>query len=96
MKRPKSSEYLLGPVATEFYNIPTGKWKNMRPVIIQSECKRCKQCIVFCPCDVIHEGSGIDEKIKIQYEFCKGCGICANVCINGCILMEKDEKQNET
>ena len=96
MKRPKSSEYLLGPAATEFSNTPTGKWKSMRPVVNQSECKRCKQCIIFCPCDVISEIPGVDEKIKIQYEYCKGCGICANVCINKCILMKKEDKQDET
>jgi Pyruvate/2-oxoacid:ferredoxin oxidoreductase delta subunit len=30
--------------------------------------------------------------VEIDYDFCKGCGICARVCRKGAITMEKHGK----
>ena len=33
-----------------------------------------------------------NDKVVIDYTYCKGCGICANTCPFGAITMVKDEK----
>jgi len=52
------------------------------------------QCIVNCPEDCIPtEGSGNNIKRKeTDFDYCKGCGICANVCPVKCIKMEEEAK----
>jgi pyruvate ferredoxin oxidoreductase delta subunit len=56
----------------------TGTWRSMRPVRDTEQCTHCMICWVYCPDATItvHEGrvTGFD------YDHCKGCGICANVC----------------
>jgi pyruvate ferredoxin oxidoreductase delta subunit len=32
------------------------------------------------------------ETFEIDYEFCKGCGICAHECPSHCIEMVREEK----
>lgn len=51
-------------------------WRTFRPVATDN-CKRCGLCVAHCP-----EGCmEIDGKgIKIDYNYCKGCLICSNVC----------------
>ena len=57
----------------------TGDWRSDRPVWSAEKCIDCKICWVYCPDSSIklnEEGkvSGID------YDHCKGCGICAHEC----------------
>lgn len=47
-----------------------------RPVHDQAKCIDCKQCAVNCPDGAIDFVS----TSKIDYLYCKGCGICASVC----------------
>ena len=91
MKKHRKHNYLYGPVATEFYNSPVGTWKSVKPVINHEECTLCKQCMQYCPTGVITKNSSIESKIYIDLEYCKGCGICSNICPNKCILMVKNE-----
>ena len=69
-----SSEYL------------TGDWKTYTPVRDLEKCTRCLLCAVFCPDGAIHWN---DEKgdIEFDYNYCKGCGICANECPTKAIKM---------
>jgi 2-oxoacid:acceptor oxidoreductase delta subunit (pyruvate/2-ketoisovalerate family) len=50
-------------------------------------CMLCGNCYIFCPDGVVqknfHEG-----KYVIDYDYCKGCGICQNECPIGAIDME--------
>ncbi len=64
-------------------------WRTFRPVIDQERCIRCRLCWVFCPDGAIMEldkpyrtRSGREYKVtyEVNYDYCKGCGICANEC----------------
>ena len=62
-------------------------WRNTRPVIGDA-CVNCLQCYLYCPDGVIYKtATGID----IDYDFCKGCGICKNICPQKAIRMEAEK-----
>lgn len=49
-----------------------------KPVFNEETCINCFLCWVFCPENAIIVET---EKITgINYDFCKGCGICVNEC----------------
>ena len=52
-------------------------WRNVRPVIDTSKCIGCLSCYLYCPDGVIFKKDG---KVAIDYDFCKGCGICKKAC----------------
>ena len=49
----------------------------------------CEQCYLYCPDGVISINNG---KAQIDYDFCKGCGICAKICRIGAIRTEAEHK----
>ncbi len=63
-------------------------WRNMRPVVDKDKCVGCLQCYLYCPDGVIYKSDG---KIDIDYDFCKGCGICKKICKLGAIVMEAEK-----
>jgi pyruvate ferredoxin oxidoreductase delta subunit len=66
----------------------TGLWRTFRPVYDESKCVKCLLCWLYCPEGVIYvEG----DRISIDYEYCKGCGICAKVCNKNAIEMVVEE-----
>jgi NADPH-dependent glutamate synthase beta subunit-like oxidoreductase len=65
------------------------------------DCNLCSNCWAFCPDLAVNITSGESdgtytmlkgEHMDINYEVCKGCGICARECPRGAIAMEKEEK----
>ena len=64
-------------------------WRSIRPVINRAKCVGCEQCYLYCPDGVIAIKDG---KAVIDYDFCKGCGICAKICKIGAIEMEAERK----
>jgi len=56
----------------------TGDWRTMRPVWDPEKCIQCLFCWVYCPDASILVKDG--KMIGINYEHCKGCGICAAEC----------------
>ena len=64
-------------------------WRSIRPVINRAKCVGCEQCYLYCPDGVIAIKDG---KAVIDYDFCKGCGICAKICKIKAIEMEAERK----
>ena len=62
----------------------TGSWRTLKPVIDRERCTRCMICWKYCPDDCIKIK---DDEIEIDYDYCKGCGICANECRRNAIEM---------
>ncbi len=56
----------------------TGLWRTERPLIDSSKCVKCLLCWLYCPEGAITRGE--DDSVEVDYEYCKGCGICANEC----------------
>jgi len=56
----------------------TGDWRSMRPIWHEDKCKHCMFCFFVCPdSSIIVE----DGKMKgIDYNHCKGCGVCTEAC----------------
>ena len=80
--------FLRDFVPTSYKDIPDAGWRNIRPVIDNTKCVGCLNCYLYCPDGVIfREGS----KINIDYDFCKGCGICSKICKPGAIKMEAEK-----
>ena len=53
-------------------------------------CESCDLCRYFCPDLCITRNEEINA-IEIDYDFCKGCGICASVCPKGAIKIVLEE-----
>ncbi len=52
-------------------------------------CTNCQRCFNFCPdFSILEEKAG--NKLMIDLEYCKGCGICAEVCERGVISSRKE------
>jgi 2-oxoacid:acceptor oxidoreductase delta subunit (pyruvate/2-ketoisovalerate family) len=62
-------------------------WRTIRPRVALEKCVGCLQCYLYCPDGVIAKRDG---KITIDYDFCKGCGICARICKADAIRMEAE------
>jgi pyruvate ferredoxin oxidoreductase delta subunit len=76
---PKVSERNVG--------FKTSFARTFRPVIDVNKCINCKLCHVFCP-----DGAIDYDPIKVNYDYCKGCGICARVCGSKAISMPHELK----
>ena len=73
-------------------NSKTGNWRYTKPVWDKKRCIQCMMCHNSCPENCI--GAEIKSKAikrtETNYDFCKGCGICASVCPVKCIKMEDE------
>lgn len=75
----------------------TGDWRLMRPVWDAERCIDCLLCWLFCP-----DGAVLAEGGKItgfDYDYCKGCGICAKECppkVDAIKMIREDEALEES
>jgi len=68
---------LIDEAATSL-RFKTGDWRSMRPVWDSEKCIHCLFCWISCPDSAIKVEN---EKVTgIDYNYCKGCGICASIC----------------
>jgi len=73
---------------TEGASGKTGQWRLKRPEIDQGRCTKCLMCWLHCPEASVGRGDG--NRVWIEYDYCKGCGICGAVCPVKAILMVKE------
>lgn len=86
-------ELTVGSVVTEPGNArayKTGDWRSQRPVVEKEQCIKCAVCWIFCPEAAIYRTEAGYYLAGLDY--CKGCGICAQECLTGCITMVEEEK----
>ena len=53
----------------------TGEWSSEKPTVIEEECRQCLLCSQACPDSAIPVTK--NERVKVDTNHCKGCGICA-------------------
>jgi len=88
--KPKHiNDYPVGPQfeAGHLADINAG-WRTVRPVVDHEACIFCLRCYIVCPDGTIFKDG---EKIGIDYDYCKGCGVCAHECPKDAISMIKEE-----
>ena len=68
-------------------------WRNMRPVLDAEKCTGCLQCYLYCPDGCVFrparqtaDAAGA-AAVAIDYDFCKGCGVCVEMCRFGALAM---------
>jgi len=73
----------------------TGEWRSARPVINPARCTPAKKgkpacflCWLYCPDGLVTRT--IPPRVDLEY--CKGCGICAEVCPTSAIAMVNEEE----
>jgi pyruvate ferredoxin oxidoreductase delta subunit len=56
----------------------TGSWRADRPIWNEEKCIQCLQCWLHCPdTSIVIQ----DQKVTgVDYDHCKGCGVCAAIC----------------
>ena len=56
----------------------TGGWRSKRPVWDADACTNCMMCWVVCPDSSIVTKDA--KMVGIDYDHCKGCGVCVHEC----------------
>lgn len=72
--------------STEYH---TGSWRSQKPSRDLKKCTNCLICWMYCPeaCILVKNG----KLQKIDYDYCKGCGICATECPFKAITMTDED-----
>jgi 2-oxoacid:acceptor oxidoreductase delta subunit (pyruvate/2-ketoisovalerate family) len=86
----------------------TGGWRIVRPVWNAAECIHCMICVAYCPDMAIpaeksEEGTvGKGGRVfkgavrrETNFDYCKGCGICAHECPTKCLSMIREEEAEQ-
>jgi pyruvate ferredoxin oxidoreductase delta subunit len=72
--RPEERDY------TDFssYTATVASWRVVKPVYNRDICIDCQNCWVWCPdVSIISRDK---QMLGIDYDHCKGCGVCVEVC----------------
>jgi pyruvate ferredoxin oxidoreductase delta subunit len=67
----------------------TGDWRAFKPVVDRTKCVNCLLCWIYCPDSAIIRR---EKWVEVNYEHCKGCGICAHECPTKAIEMVEEQK----
>lgn len=72
----------------------TGSWRALKPRWIEENCTQCLFCWLYCPDMSVKVEDG--KMLGFDYDYCKGCGVCARECPgkkgNKAIVMEEEGK----
>lgn len=57
----------------------TGAWRiRIRPKYLKKDCIACRMCVMICPEGCV---SGKEKNtFNADFVYCKGCGLCADIC----------------
>ncbi len=72
---------------------------NFLPVVDESECNGCGQCVIACPVEAmtlisLSDPEKPNQKIaKLDEDLCLGCGVCVRVCSKDSISLESRQKR---
>jgi len=70
-------------------NYKTGDWRAFKPIVDQNKCTNCLLCWIFCPDAAINR---LEKFVEVNYDYCKGCGVCANECPVKAITMVEEKR----
>jgi 2-oxoacid:acceptor oxidoreductase delta subunit (pyruvate/2-ketoisovalerate family) len=79
---------VIGPGSA--WQNPVGTWRTSSPHYDIDKCIRCLRCWWSCPEGTIKRQE--DDHMKFDYRYCKGCGICAQICPVSAIDMVRGVK----
>ena len=72
-------------------------WRSVRPVLDEAACTRCLLCYMQCPDGTIYKVADEEARggirLAVDYDFCKGCGVCAKACRCGAISMVPEHEE---
>lgn len=71
-------------------NFKTGNWRSKKPVHIPEKCINCFICWISCPDDAVIVDKEKGKFFAFNYDYCKGCGICAHECPRKAIEMKEE------
>lgn len=63
-------------------------FRSQKPVLKTDTCRMCMMCYIMCPDGTIYKDG---DKLAVDYDYCKGCGICAQECKFDSIEMVPEE-----
>jgi pyruvate ferredoxin oxidoreductase delta subunit len=82
------------PQAGNAAEYETGSWRTAgKPVRDDEACIDCLVCWITCPDVAIQVKDGKVSGTEYLYEYCKGCGICVEVCPVHCIQMVPEDQK---
>jgi 2-oxoacid:acceptor oxidoreductase delta subunit (pyruvate/2-ketoisovalerate family) len=95
-QRERESKRLPRGRIKEFTEVTTGLGENAglreaERCFSCGTCNECENCYVFCPdASILKKGEKISQ--QVDYDFCKGCGICFVECPRRAISLEEEAR----
>jgi len=73
----------------------TGNWRTAKPLHIPEKCIHCLFCWIACPDGAVNVNKETGKFESFNYDYCKGCGICAYECPKDAIEMVNEQGEKK-